>query len=351
MYRLITPLVAAAVLSGFLVLPTGCTPDSDVVMVLAYTDTNSVRNTSGDPLNDGDALAVGTHVELRAGTVVRDDVWTDTFVGEARLDDGPEVTITEVSSEDPQKLEVVRGDADDRFELLAHETTEDRAVGLEVAADVEFEDGHSETFEWSNTVTIHEIDDVEVGSLCNDDVYLTDSTARFQYQMYNDEGDLLFGHGRYPLDVVPSDGGTVLDGHSLMYRADVDTDADSGEYKLVSRLDEDESVAFELIGREEVDDIDIYEDRDGSTYTWESNPEVPVLHFRIYADETTVCGPASEIVELSATPSDKCTVEMIRDYRDVHSVELTAHAPVTCQVTITEPGIDYEESISVEFID
>lgn len=298
---------------------------------VGYTYVDSPAQTGP---TDG-ALAVGTRVVARglySQWLGEDEVHHRGYMHHGASRGGGPAEVDDISSGDPETLEVGELEDAEHFEMIAHEPS----WGTEIEMTVQ----HIGT---DDEVRTAEVESVDVEPLCDSGVYLTEEPARFDYGMYDEGGDLLTGAGYYPLEVDPAEGGELDTGHGRLNRVEVEAGTEPGGVELIPEVD-GEALDFELVDPQAVDDA-VWTDNDETSVAVGST--ISATSIEIMADERPVCGPLSGVLEVTHQTPEICGVE-IREYGNDHGIDIQGLEAGDCEVRFEIAGAEIDETIEVD---
>lgn len=311
------------------------------------------------PPTDG-ALAVGTRVDVRvrATPSPEDDSNATAENGDQEEtensgDDGGDTsenddsdgdqfaTIVDAYSDDAQTLEVAER-SEQQFTLQAHQAGPPEGTRIHVVAQV---DGGE--VEDSFTIRTAEAAGVNLGSLCEESLFFTDTHVPFSYDMRDDSDEKLTGIGHYPVAIDPSEGGTIRDEQPQIQTLRVDTGSQPGEYAVVPEID-GESADFELIDSSGVDAIDLSASEDGDPRVAAGEEEQVAMFGLLEGEDRNVCGSAASAVEVTTDSQETCEAAYFNlATTAIHGVTVEGLEPGECEVTVDVLDSELAETVSV----
>lgn len=200
----------------------------------------------------------------------------------------------------------------------------------------------------SDSVTIRSADAgaIVFSSLCEDDLFVTDSGALFGYRMNDANGRKLTGYGYYPVSVDPPDAGTVREDHKELDRLRIDTGSEPGTYRVVSDLDES-FLEFQLVSPEEISSVSINREEDDLAGFIEVGSELGVALVTMEADGKSVCGPARAAIELTTSTPEICEPSY-RFLGALHLIFVEGLAEGECVVNLNVADTSLEREFTIE---
>ncbi len=267
----------------------------------------------------------------------------DVRVSDARADDNTtSLELIEAYSDDAQTLEVA-AERDEEFQLAAHE--ESAGDGTRIHAEAYDADG--EAISDSTTLRTAGVDDVAVDHLCDDEVYLAESTVEFGYDMMDAAGDDLTGYGYYPLSIEPESAGEIDEGIGRLEVIEIETGDEAGTHDIVSDLDDEVVQEFELLASEDIDDIEFHADHEERESSLDVGESGPAMLFSLLSDDRTVCGAKSSAIELVSNTPDTCEVDY-GTYRTLHLAEVEGLEAGECEIELSIPDTEISETMTID---